>query len=300
MSTPYLRTNQRTSRVVVAPRSREATRPANAVRPRLGSTYCGRTLRRSDTEGGARKRREFYRRASPAIARLRSPAAILGRWPRIDFHAPSIEVARALIGASVFVDGVGGRIVETEAYDQSDPASHTFAGKTPRNAVMFGAPGPGLCLSLLRHALVPELRLHAGRPRRRRADPRPRADAGIERMRERRGLDDLRLLCSGPGRLCQALGVTHAQNGLRLDRAPFRLVPRAEDDLRRRRRRRAHRHQQVARAALALRARRLALPEQADARRLQPRRIAGTRRIATMTIEIAKEARKQAVASIER
>src|SRR5664279_4946917 len=70
MSTPYLRTNQRTSRVVVAPRSRDATRPAKAVRPRLGSTYWGRTLRRSDTGGGRVEngnvaRREFYRRLPP-------------------------------------------------------------------------------------------------------------------------------------------------------------------------------------------------------------------------------------------
>ena len=150
--------------------------------------------------------------------------------PRIDFRVASTELARQLIGASVFVDGVGGRIVETEAYDETDPASHTFAGKTARNAVMFGPPGRvyvyrsyGIhwCLNfscmpighgagVLIRALQPT--------------------AGIERMRERRGLHDERLLCSGPGRLCQALGVTHEMNGARLDRAPFRVVARRSRD----------------------------------------------------------------------
>jgi DNA-3-methyladenine glycosylase len=148
---------------------------------------------------------------------------------RIDFSASSLEVARALIGASVFVDGVGGTIVETEAYDEDDPASHSHAGHTARNAVMFGPPGRAYvyrsygihwCLNfvcapaghgagVLIRALAPT--------------------AGIERMRERRGVDAMRLLCSGPGRLCQALAVSHAHNGLRLDRRPFRVVAAAED-----------------------------------------------------------------------
>ncbi|MEO8526938.1 MAG: DNA-3-methyladenine glycosylase [Caldimonas sp.] len=147
----------------------------------------------------------------------------------IDFDAPSIVVARALIGTSLFVSGVGGRIVEAEAYDQSEPASHTFGGRTQRNAVMFGPSGRayvyrsyGLhwCLNVtcMRPGHGAGVLIRAIEPTR-----------GIAAMRERRGMDDLRLLCSGPGRLCQALGVTHAMNGLRFDRPPFRLVARGDD-----------------------------------------------------------------------
>jgi DNA-3-methyladenine glycosylase len=147
----------------------------------------------------------------------------------IDFSDSSLAVARALIGASVFVDGVGGTIVETEAYDQHDPASHTYGGHTARNAVMFGPPGRayvyrsyGLhwCLNFVcapaGHGAGVLLRALA-------------PTAGIELMRQRRGVDAERLLCSGPGRLCQALAVTHAHNGLRLDRRPFRVVLRGDD-----------------------------------------------------------------------
>jgi len=148
----------------------------------------------------------------------------------IDFFAPAPELAEALIGASVFVDGVGGRIVETEAYDQGDPASHSFAGQTARNAVMFGPPGRAYvyrsygihwCLNFV---CMPSG--HAAGVLIRALQP----TAGLERMRERRGLSDERLLCAGPGRLCQALAVSQAMNGLRLDRAPFRVVPRAAGD----------------------------------------------------------------------
>ena len=142
----------------------------------------------------------------------------------IDFHAPSHEVARALIGASLFVSGVGGRIVETEAYDESDPASHSYSGVTARNAVMFGPPGRAYiyrsygihwCLNFV---CMP--RGHGAGVLIRALEP----TAGLAAMRDRRGLADERLLCSGPGRLGQALAITHALNGIRLDRAPFRLV----------------------------------------------------------------------------
>ena len=153
------------------------------------------------------------------------------RLVAIDFSASSLEVARDLIGASVFVDGVGGVIVETEAYDQDDPASHSYSGHTARNAVMFGPPGRAYiyrsygihwCLNFVCAPVG-----HGAGVLIRALEP----TAGIDLMRERRGSDALRLLCSGPGRLCQALGVTHAHNGLRLDRRPFRVVARSDDDL---------------------------------------------------------------------
>lgn len=143
---------------------------------------------------------------------------------QLDFNAPPDEVARALIGASVFVDGVGGTIVETEAYDQADPASHSFAGHTARNAAMFGPPGRAYVYrSYGLHWCLNFVCMPAGHGAGvllRALEPR----AGIERMRERRGLVADRLLCSGPGRLCQALGVTRELNGCRLDRKPFRLL----------------------------------------------------------------------------
>ncbi len=151
------------------------------------------------------------------------------RRTSIDFRADSTEVASALIGTSVFVDGVGGVIVETEAYDQDDPASHTFAGRTARNAAMFGPPGRAYvyrsygihwCLNFVCRSAG-----HGAAVLIRALEP----VAGLDTMRERRGVDSLRLLCSGPGRLCQALGVTRDLDGARLDRKPFRIVARAQD-----------------------------------------------------------------------
>jgi DNA-3-methyladenine glycosylase len=142
----------------------------------------------------------------------------------VDFKLDSPEVARRLIGVTLLVDGVGGIIVETEAYDREDPASHTFSGPTPRNAVMFGPPGRAyVYLSYGIHWCLNFVCREAGHG----AGVLIRAlepTRGISRMMERRRQQDMRMLCAGPGRLGQALGITHAMNGLRLDRSPFSLT----------------------------------------------------------------------------
>ncbi|MDB5731121.1 MAG: DNA-3-methyladenine glycosylase [Variovorax sp.] len=142
----------------------------------------------------------------------------------IDFMAPSHEVARCLIGVTLLVDGVGGRIVETEAYDREDPASHSFSGPTERNAAMFGPPGRAYvyrsygihwCLNF-----VCREEGHGAGVLIRALEP----TMGLERMRARRGLDAPGLLCAGPGRLGQALGIDASLNGLALDAPPFALL----------------------------------------------------------------------------
>jgi DNA-3-methyladenine glycosylase len=148
---------------------------------------------------------------------------------RRSFFARSVhEVAPDLIGVTLLVDGVGGRIVEVEAYDQEDPASHAYRGRTTRNAAMFGPSGHAYvyrsygihwCLNLVcGDEGVPEAALI------RALEP----THGIDAQRRRRGKDDLRALCSGPGKLCQALAITGEHDGLPLDRTPFRLEPRTE------------------------------------------------------------------------
>jgi DNA-3-methyladenine glycosylase len=142
----------------------------------------------------------------------------------IDFRRDSPEVARLLIGTTLLVDGVGGIIVETEAYDREDPASHTFSGPTLRNAVMFGPPGRAyIYLSYGIHWCLNFVCREAGHG----AGVLIRAlepTTGIPVMIRRRGQEDPRMLCSGPGRLGQALAITHKLNGKRLDRRPFRLI----------------------------------------------------------------------------
>ena len=144
------------------------------------------------------------------------------------FHRPVPLVARDLIGATLLVDGVGGIVVETEAYARDDPASHSFVGRTPRNASMFGPTGRAYvyrsygihwCLNVVCDAEAPGSAVLV-----RALEP----TTGIERMTQRRGVADLRRLCSGPGRLCQALGVTGALDGLPLDAPPFALEGRLE------------------------------------------------------------------------
>jgi DNA-3-methyladenine glycosylase len=151
-----------------------------------------------------------------------------GKLLKRAFFARSVhEVAPDLIGVTLLFNGGGGIIVEVEAYHHTEPAAHSYRGPTPRNAVMFGPPGftyvyrsygihwcvnfvcekTGSASAVLIRALEPT--------------------HGIATMRRRRHLQDERSLCSGPGKLTEALGITHAHNGLALDAPPFALYARS-------------------------------------------------------------------------
>jgi DNA-3-methyladenine glycosylase len=175
-------------------------------------------------EGSAAAMRSRDRRRVTLNKPVPSPAPLRKRFFARSVH----EVAPDLIGAMLLFDGVGGRIVEVEAYHHTDPAAHSFRGRTPRNAVMFGPPGFAYvyrsygihwCLNV-----VCEAEGSASAVLIRAIEPLQRIGA----MQRRRRLEAPRLLCSGPGRLCEALGVTGAHDGLPLDRAPFELRARAE------------------------------------------------------------------------
>lgn len=145
-----------------------------------------------------------------------------------DFYAqPILDLSRALIGCELLVDGVGGLIVETEAYEATDPASHSFVGPTARNRVMFGPVGHAYVYRIHGHCCFnivggeecgSAALIRALQPTR-----------GLDVMAARRGTSDPRKLCSGPGRLCAALGVTIARDGSPLHGSPFALLPRAAE-----------------------------------------------------------------------
>jgi DNA-3-methyladenine glycosylase len=150
------------------------------------------------------------------------------RLRRAFFDRSVHAVAPELIGATLLVNGVGGRIAEVEAYHHTDPAAHSYIGKTPRNAVMFGPPGFAYvyrsygihwCLNFVCEAdgSASAVLIRALEP-----------TEGLATMRRRRGVSEPRALCSGPGKVGQALGISIKHNGMALDRAPFELRARAQ------------------------------------------------------------------------
>lgn len=155
--------------------------------------------------------------------------APLGRILSRQFFARSVHaVAPDLIGATLLVNGVGGIIVEVEAYHHTDPAAHSFNGPTPRNRVMFGPPGflyvyrsYGIhwCMNVVceKEGSASAVLIRALEP-----------THGIPAMRRRRGLHDERNLCSGPGKVCEALGVSDKHNGAALDAPPIEIHARTK------------------------------------------------------------------------
>jgi DNA-3-methyladenine glycosylase len=160
------------------------------------------------------------------MAESRSPAPT-GRPLTRKFFARSVhQVAPDLIGATLLVDGVGGIITEVEAYHHTEPAAHSFIGPTPRNRVMFGPPGflyvyrsYGIhwCMNFVceKEGSASAVLIRALEP-----------THGIPAMRRRRGLHDERTLCSGPGKLCEAMAVSDKHNTLPLDAPPIAIYAR--------------------------------------------------------------------------
>ena len=145
---------------------------------------------------------------------------------RAFYNRPVLEVARDLIGCVVEHEDCAGVIVETEAYHDSEPASHAFIGLTPRTRVLFGPPGVAYVYrSYGIHALLNAVTEPEGVGAAvlfRALEPL----SGIDTMRARRGVSAERELCSGPGKLTQALGIGLEYNGTDLVRGPIRIAPR--------------------------------------------------------------------------
>lgn len=161
---------------------------------------------------------------TPPPAKSLLAKALAAKPLAADFFArDAVTVAKALVGVRLLADGVGGIIVETEAYDREDPASHSFGGPTRRNAVMFGPPGRAYVYRIYgAHWCLNAV--CAGEPRGAVLIRALEPTDGLAVMAERRGTRDARLLCSGPGKLCQALGVTGAHDGALLGEPPFALL----------------------------------------------------------------------------
>ena len=165
----------------------------------------------------------------PAVKKAAKVPA-LGKPLKRAFFGRSVHaVAPDLIGATLLVNGVGGVIVEVEAYHHTDPAAHSYNGPTPRNMVMFGPPGFAYvyrsygihwCVNFVceKEGSASAVLIRALEP-----------THGLAAMRRRRGLEDDRALCSGPGKLTEALGITHAHNGLALDAPPIALHARTSE-----------------------------------------------------------------------
>lgn len=161
------------------------------------------------------------------MADLKPAAPPLGRLLTRKFFARSVHVvAPDLIGATLLVDGVGGIITEVEAYHHTEPAAHSFNGPTPRNMVMFGPPGflyvyrsYGIhwCMNFVceKEGSASAVLIRALEP-----------THGIPAMRRRRGLHEERTLCSGPGKLCEAMAVSDKHNALPLDAPPIAIYAR--------------------------------------------------------------------------